>query len=111
MQWKEKGTRDLKYLQEVMDIGICSEQNNDRRRLSENRGLKEAELWMLPQVVSGRALGQLWSKGSVLKLMILKAVPCRGPEYQLGLPTPQQLSTTVSNPHHLHCLWMFKALP
>lgn len=50
MQWKEKGTRDLKYLQEGLDLGICTEWNNDKRGLSEDGGLKEAELWMVLQV-------------------------------------------------------------
>lgn len=50
MQWKEKGTRDLKYLQEVMDLRICPEWNNDRKGLSEDGDSKEVELWLVPQV-------------------------------------------------------------
>ena len=68
---ERKGTKNLKYLQEVMDLGICTQWSNDRRRLGEDRGLKEAELWMVPQVVSRRALEQvspLWLKSSVLNL-------------------------------------------
>ena len=62
-----------------MDLGLCTEWNNDRRG-SEDRGLKEAEFWMVPQVISSRALEQispLWSKGSVSKFVILKTVSCR----------------------------------